>query len=245
MSAETKITAQPDPYLGRTFDGYRIDERIGHGGMGVVYKATQLSLNRPVAIKLLHDSALDQPQFRERFEREVDVLSKLAHPNIVTVLERGEIDGRPYLAMEYIAGASLRDVLKKGPLPPTEALVIVRGVLSALEHAHDKSIIHRDIKPENILVAPGGIVKVADFGLGRLMGPVDATRLDAHAPAARHVRVHVARAARAQQGSRPARGSLRDRDHSCTRRSPANFRSATSHRCRSSGRRSATSASTA
>ncbi len=167
----------PDPFLGQVLGGCRIDEVLGRGGMGVVYRATQLSLNRPVAIKVLPEEVCGQPQFVERFRREVDVLSRLSHPNVVTVLERGEVDGRLYVIMEYVQGTSLREVMRKGPLPSAEALVIVRGVLAALEHAHAKAIIHRDIKPENVLVAPGGIVKVADFGLSRLMGPADATRL--------------------------------------------------------------------
>jgi len=167
----------PDPFLGNILGGCRIDEVLGRGGMGVVYKATQLSLNRPVAIKVLPEEVCGQPQFVERFKREVDILSRLSHPNVVTVFERGEIEGRLYVIMEYVQGTSLREVMKKGPLPSAEALVIVRGVLSALEHAHGKGIIHRDIKPENVLVATGGIVKVADFGLSRLLDPGAATRL--------------------------------------------------------------------
>jgi predicted Ser/Thr protein kinase len=163
--------------VGRVFDGYRVEGVIGRGGMGVVYKATQLSLGRPVAIKVLPAEFAERPQFLERFHREVDVLSKLSHPNIVTVMERGEVDGRPYLVMEYIDGTSLRELIAKGPLPRHEALSIVRTVLGALEHAHGRGIVHRDIKPENVLIAPGGIVKVADFGLSRLLGPAELTRL--------------------------------------------------------------------
>ena len=175
---QTRISqGVPDPFVGRTIDGYRVDELIGRGGMGEVYRATQLSLRRPVAIKVLPDSLAGDKRFLDRFEREVDILSRLSHPAIVTVFERGEVDGRPYLAMEYVEGTSLRAVLKQGPLPPTEALVIVRAVLGALEHAHKKGIIHRDIKPENILLAPGGVVKVADFGLSRLVHGEEMTRL--------------------------------------------------------------------
>jgi tRNA A-37 threonylcarbamoyl transferase component Bud32 len=168
---------ESDPMIGRVVDGFRIEEQIGKGGMGVVYKATQLSLNRPVAIKVLPEDVLDQPQFLERFHREVDILSRLSHPNIVTVLERGEVDGKPYVAMEFVRGTSLREVMKRGPLPRHEALSIVRDVLSALDHAHQAGVIHRDIKPENVLVAPGNIVKVADFGLSRLMAGEEKTRL--------------------------------------------------------------------
>jgi serine/threonine-protein kinase len=93
---ETRLSGSvPDPFVGRAFDGYRIEETIGRGGMGVVYKATQLSLGRPVAIKVLPAETAEHPQFLERFHREVDVLSKLSHPNVVTVFERGVVDGRP------------------------------------------------------------------------------------------------------------------------------------------------------
>jgi predicted Ser/Thr protein kinase len=180
VDAERPTRAAPspkDPFLGQIVGGCRIDEVIGRGGMGVVYKATQLSLSRPVAIKVLPEEVSGQPQFVERFKREVDILARLSHPNVVTVFERGEIEGRLYVVMEYVQGTSLREVMRKGPLPSGEALVVVRGVLSALEHAHGKGIIHRDVKPENVLVAPGGIVKVADFGLSRLMGPEATTRL--------------------------------------------------------------------
>ncbi|MEM8884344.1 MAG: serine/threonine-protein kinase [Planctomycetota bacterium] len=176
--AKTRLSESvPDPLVGRVVDGYRIDEILGRGGMGVVYKATQQSLGRDVAIKVLPEEVLENRQFLDRFEREVDILARLSHPNIVTVFERGEIDGRPYIAMEYVRGTTLRDVMAKGPLPPSEALLLVRAVLSALEHAHGQGIIHRDIKPENVLVAPGGIVKVADFGLSRHLEGEDRTRL--------------------------------------------------------------------
>jgi len=181
MSVQEKTrvesTGPADPLIGREIGGFRIESVLGRGGMGVVYKATQHSLGRAVAIKVLPAKFGDNPQFVERFRREVDVLSRLSHPNIVTVFERGDIDGAPYVAMEYVEGTTLREVMRNGPLPRGEALLLVRSILSALEHAHGKGIIHRDIKPENVLVAPGGIVKVADFGLGRLMGPADATRL--------------------------------------------------------------------
>jgi len=178
VEKETRASAaKPDPFVGRTFDGYRIESVIGRGGMGVVYLATQLSLDRPVAIKVLPEDFATHPQFLERFHREVDILSRLSHPNVVTVFERGAVDGREYLVMEYVRGTSLREVIRNGPLPPAEALSIVRSVLAGLEHAHLAGIVHRDIKPENVLLAPGGIVKVADFGLSRIRGPEDMTRL--------------------------------------------------------------------
>jgi hypothetical protein len=145
--------------------------------MGTVYKAHQLSLGRPVAIKILPSDLAAQEQFLERFHREADALSRLSHPNVVTVFDRGEVDGQPYLVMEYVEGTSLRDVMRHGPLPADEALRVVSSVLAALEHAHANGIVHRDIKPENVLLAQGSVVKVADFGLSRLLGPEDLTRL--------------------------------------------------------------------
>jgi len=176
--AKTRLTeTKPDAFVGRTVDGYRIDGVLGAGGMGTVYRATQLSLGRSVALKLLPESLAQDAQFQTRFQREADILSKLSHPSIVTVFDRGDVDGRPYLTMELVEGTSLREVLRKGSLPQAEALVIVRAILSALEHAHGQGIVHRDIKPENVLLAPGGIVKVADFGLSRLVADDDVTRL--------------------------------------------------------------------
>jgi len=166
-----------DPFLDRTFDGYQIEEVIGRGGMGTVYRARQLSLGRPVAIKILSRDLADKEQFLERFLREADALSRLSHPNVVQVYDRGEVDGQPYLVMEYVEGASLRDVMQEGPLPAAEALRIVSSVLAALEHAHVNGIVHRDIKPENVLLSRGRVIKVADFGLSRLLGPADLTRL--------------------------------------------------------------------
>jgi len=173
--AQTRL--ESDPYLGRTVDGFRIEELVGRGGMGAVYKATQLSLGRDVALKLLPPAADEDAQYLERFWREADVLSKLSHPNVVSVIDRGEVDGRPYLVMEFVPGRSLREVVRDGPLSPDEALSIVRSVLSALEHAHRQGVVHRDIKPENVLLGAGGVVKVADFGLSRVLGPDEVTRL--------------------------------------------------------------------
>jgi len=176
--AKTRLSeSKPDPLVGRTLDGYKVEEVIGRGGMGTVYRATQLSLGRPVALKVLTSDLATDPQFLERFHREADILSRLSHPNIVTVFERGEVDGQPYLVMEFVeGGTSLRDVVRRGQLDPGEALRVVSSVLSALQHAHEKGIVHRDIKPENVLLARGDIVKVADFGLSRLLD-LDQTRL--------------------------------------------------------------------
>ncbi|MGH7163172.1 MAG: protein kinase domain-containing protein, partial [Planctomycetota bacterium] len=176
--AETRVGSDAaDPFVGKTLSGYRIEAVIGRGGMGTVYRATQLSLGRPVALKVLPEDLARDPQFLERFRREADALSRLSHPNIVAVFDRGEAEGRPFLVMEYVEGASLREVVRKGPLPSAEALRIVSSVLAALEHAHAKGVVHRDVKPENVLLARGGVAKVADFGLSRLLGPEEVTRL--------------------------------------------------------------------
>ncbi len=168
---------EPDPWLNRTFGGYRVDERIGEGGMASVYRGTQLSLGRPVAIKVLPELYVAEFQFRERFRREADALGRLQHKNIVTVIDRGEVDERPFLVMEYVDGKSLRDILREGRLPVRTALNYIHGVLSALDHAHALGVVHRDVKPENVLVGKDGTVKVVDFGLGRYRTEYEMTRL--------------------------------------------------------------------
>jgi predicted Ser/Thr protein kinase len=177
-NAKTRLSEQtPDPFVGRTFGGYRIDGVVGRGGMGTVYKARQLSLGRPVAIKMLPLDLAREEQFLERFHREADALSRLSHPSVVAVFDRGEVDGQPYLVMEYVEGTSLREAMRNGPLALAEALRVTAAVLMALDHAHEKGIVHRDIKPENVLLSKDGVVKVADFGLSRLLGPDDGARL--------------------------------------------------------------------
>ena len=168
---------EPDPWLNRTFAGYRVDERIGEGGMASVYRGTQLSLGRPVAIKVLPELYVAEFQFRERFRREADALGRLQHRNIVTVIDRGEVDERPFLVMEYVDGKSLRDILREGLLPVRTALSYIHAVLSALDHAHTLGVVHRDVKPENVLVGKDGTVKVVDFGLGRYRTEFEMTRL--------------------------------------------------------------------
>jgi len=176
--AQTRLTeSTPDPFLGREVNGFRVDAVLGRGGMGTVYRATQLSLGRPVALKVLPEDLARDAQFLDRFHREAEALSRLSHPNVVTVYDRGAVEGRPYLVLEYVEGTNLREVLRQGPLPAVEALRIVSSILHALEHAHRNGVVHRDVKPENVLLAKGGAVKVADFGLSRLLGPLEETRL--------------------------------------------------------------------
>jgi serine/threonine protein kinase len=148
---------------------FALEEYIGRGGMGAVYRARQPGLDRRVAIKLLPRTAAEDAEFAERFRTEARALAKLQHPHIVTIHEAGETsDGHLYYAMEYVDGSDLSALLSHGPLPAAQALSIARAVCAALEYAHSRGIIHRDIKPANVLLGDDGTVKVADFGLAKL-----------------------------------------------------------------------------
>jgi len=166
-----------DPFLGRELKGYRVEELIGSGGMGTVYRATQLSLGRPVAVKVLPPNVSDDPLFVHRFHREAEILAALSHPNVVQVIDRGEVEGRWFIVMEYVDGESLRALLRRGPIPPRDACRICAQLLDALDYAHKKGVIHRDIKPENVLLSHEGNVKVADFGVSRFLEADAQTRL--------------------------------------------------------------------
>jgi serine/threonine protein kinase len=143
---------------------------LGRGGMGVVYKARQKSLNRLVALKLLAPERADDPQFAARFEKEAHALAALSHPHIVAVHDFGRAGGFYYLIMEFVDGVNLRQLLLSKRLTPKEALSIVPPVCDALQCAHDHGIVHRDIKPENLLIDKAGVVKIADFGIAKIVG---------------------------------------------------------------------------
>jgi serine/threonine protein kinase len=143
---------------------------LGRGGMGVVYKARQKSLDRLVALKILAPEREKDPQFAERFAREAQALAKLSHPHIVTVYDFGQADGLFYLLMEYVDGVNLRQLLRTRQLEPKEALAIVPPICDALQYAHDHAVAHRDIKPENLLLDKAGQVKIADFGIAKMLG---------------------------------------------------------------------------
>jgi tRNA A-37 threonylcarbamoyl transferase component Bud32 len=161
----------PDPsVLAGHFPQFEILEFIGKGGMGAVYKARQKQLDRLVALKILPPEVGRDPAFAERFGREARALAQLNHHNIVDVYDFGSADGLFYLAMEYVDGTNLRELIRGGGLAPAQALAIVPQICEALQFAHDEGIVHRDIKPENILVNRRGQVKIADFGLARLLG---------------------------------------------------------------------------
>ena len=156
--------------LAEKFPQYEILECLGRGGMGVVYKARQKSLDRIVAIKILPPERVGEAKFSERFAIEAATLAKLSHPNIVTVHDFGVADGLFFIVMEYVDGVNLRDLLREGKLEPQQALAIVPPICDALQYAHDKGIVHRDIKPENLLLDRDGRLKIADFGIASLMG---------------------------------------------------------------------------
>ncbi len=155
--------------LNERFPQFQIESLIGQGGMGAVYKAHQPSLVRPVAIKIMSPRIADDPTFAERFSREARAMARLNHQNIVNVYDFGNVAGLYYLVMEYVEGVNLRLAMKAGQLDSAQALAIVPQVCEALQFAHDSGIVHRDIKPENILIDRRGRVKIADFGLAKLV----------------------------------------------------------------------------
>ena len=161
----------PEPAeLAPHFPHLEILEILGQGGMGVVYKARQKALDRLVALKILTVDPDADAAFAERFAREAKALASLSYPTLVTVFDFGQAGTHYYLLMEYIEGANLRQMIRAGKIAPREALGIVSQICDALQFAHDEGIIHRDIKPENILVDKKGRVKIADFGLAKILG---------------------------------------------------------------------------
>ena len=156
--------------IGELFPSLSILSLLGAGGMGAVYKARQTGLDRVVALKILPPEFGQNIKFALRFTREARTLARLNHPNIVSVFEFGNVDDVYYFLMEYVDGSTLRQVVKAGELQPEHALSIVPHLCDALQYAHDHGVVHRDIKPENILMATDGTVKIADFGLSRIVG---------------------------------------------------------------------------
>lgn len=155
--------------LAQKFPELEILEFVGQGGMGVVYKARQKALDRIVALKILPPQAATGPGFAERFTREARALAQLNHPHIVVLYEFGQAEGLFYFLMEFVDGTNLRQVLHAGRLAPKEALAIVPQICEALQYAHERGVVHRDIKPENILLSKQGQVKIADFGVAKIV----------------------------------------------------------------------------
>lgn len=168
---ESGFTPPTPAELGPLFPQLEIQELLGKGGMGAVYKARQPGLDRVVAVKILPSEISHDPKFIERFQREARALAKLNHPHIVTVYDFGQTSGLCYIVMEFVDGANLRQVIRKQTLTAAEALTIVPQICEALQFAHDEGVVHRDIKPENVLIDKRGGVKIADFGLAKLLGP--------------------------------------------------------------------------
>src|SRR5499427_1988692 len=169
----TEPTAPPEELPlrpGQTFHGLEILEVLGKGGMGVVYKARQPALDRLVALKILPQKMALDPDFQNRFIREAKALGSLSHPNIVAVYDFGADSGLFFFAMEFVDGTNLRQILRDRKLTPEQALKIVPQLCDALDYAHTEGVVHRDIKPENILLDKKGRVKIADFGLAKLVG---------------------------------------------------------------------------
>lgn len=149
-------------------DRFTVESLLGRGGMGSVYKARELTLDRYVALKIVPDSRRHEPAFVERFRREARIAARLRHPHIVSVHEVGTLGGFPYFSMDYIEGSTLRAVVRRrGPLVADDAISVVVEVCRAVAHAHAKGVIHRDLKPENVMIDGEGNVFVMDFGLAR------------------------------------------------------------------------------
>jgi serine/threonine protein kinase len=166
-------SARPSPptlsEVAAAFPQFEILELIGQGGMGFVFKARQRKLERLVALKILPQSTATDPRFAERFSREGRLLARLNHPNIVTIHDFGQANGFFYLLMEYVDGVNLRQAMHAGRFKPEQALAVVPKICDALQFAHTEGILHRDIKPENILLDSKGRVKIADFGIAKLI----------------------------------------------------------------------------
>ncbi|MEQ8767556.1 MAG: serine/threonine-protein kinase [Planctomycetota bacterium] len=157
--------------LGRRFPELEVFEEVGRGGMGVVYRVRQRRLDREAGLKILFPRLASDPDFASRFTREARALARLSHPNIVAVYDFGEADGLYYLLMEYVDGQGLRSAIRDRSLSSKAALALVPPICDGLAYAHSRGVVHRDIKPENVLLTSDGHVKIADFGLAKILEP--------------------------------------------------------------------------
>jgi serine/threonine-protein kinase len=167
--------------IGNDILGYRIEELVGRGGMGVVYRAFDVRLKRSVALKLIAPELALDAAFRKRFARESELAMSLEHPNVVPIHDAGEFDGQLYLIMRHVDGTDLRTLLRdEGPLAPRRTLAITGQIGNALDAAHARGLVHRDVKPSNVLLAEGDHVYLADFGLTRRLSEQGGQPADAH-----------------------------------------------------------------
>ena len=157
-----------EPLVGLTIGGYEVVQAIGRGGMGTVFKAEQLSMSRPVALKILHPELTTDPEAVQRFLREARAGGQLSHPNIIRIYDMNHAEGHHFISMEFVPGGDVGALLdREGPLPTRHAVDIARQTCRAVAHAHAKGVIHRDIKPTNLLLGRGDLIKVADLGLAK------------------------------------------------------------------------------
>ncbi|MGH3013787.1 MAG: protein kinase domain-containing protein, partial [Gaiellaceae bacterium] len=154
---------------------YELEQLVGQGGMSSVYRAHDAVLERRVALKVLHEHFSNDAEYVERFRREARAIARLAHPHVVTVIDRGEWKGRQFIVFEHVDGETLKEVVvREGPLPVARALELACQIARALAFAHELGIVHRDVKPHNVLVDIGGNAKVTDFGIARALDADDA-----------------------------------------------------------------------